>query len=78
MAKRWTIVQDDKEITASLQKALNIHPVICKILSQRNIDSFDKSKDFFRPQLTDLHDPWLMKDMAKATERIINAINNDE
>ena len=78
MQKRWTIQSDDKEQTELLQKTLNIHPVLCKILSQRGIDSFDKAKDFFRPQVTGLHDAWLMKDMDKAVERILSAINNRE
>jgi len=78
MQKRWTIQSDNKEQTGLLQKALNIHPVLCKILSQRGIDSFDKAKDFFRPQLTHLHNAWLMKDMEKAVNRILSAINNDE
>ena len=78
MQKRWTILPVDKEQTDLLQKVLNIHPLLCKILSQRGIDSFDKAKDFFRPQLTHLHDAWLMKDMDKAVERIVYAINNHE
>lgn len=78
MQKRWTIQSGNKEQTDHLQKALNIHPVLCKILSQRGIDSFEKAKDFFRPQLTALHDAWLMKDMEKAVDRIVSAINNDE
>jgi len=78
MQKRWTIQSGNKEQTDLLQKALNIHPVLCKILSQRGIDSFEKAKDFFRPQLTALHDAWLMKDMEKAVDRIVSAINNDE
>jgi single-stranded-DNA-specific exonuclease len=76
--KRWTIVPDDKEQTILLQKTLNIHPLFCKILSQRGIETFEKAKDFFRPQLTQLHDPWLMKDMDKAVERIIGAFNANE
>src|SRR5690349_9790146 len=76
--KRWTIVPDDKEQTMLLQKALNIHPIFCKILSQRGIETFEKAKDFFRPQLTQLHDPWLMKDMDKAVERILSAFNANE
>lgn len=78
MQKRWTIQADDKEQTNLLQKTLNIHPVLCKILSQRGIDSFDKAKDFFRPQLTALHDACLMKDMDKAVDRILSAISNQE
>ena len=69
---------DDKQQTILLQKALNIHPLFCKILSQRGIGTFDKSKDFFRPLLTQLHDPWLMKDMDKAVERILSAFNSNE
>lgn len=76
--KRWTIVPDDKEQTILLQKALNIHPLFCKILSQRGIGTFEKAKDFFRPQLTQLHDPWLMKDMDKAVERILQAFTTNE
>ena len=78
MQKRRTILADDKQQTVLLQKALNIHPVICKILSQRGIETFDKAKDFFRPQLTQVHDPWLMKDMEKAVERILYAFNTNE
>lgn len=78
MQKRWTIVSDNKQQTVSLQKDLNIHPLFCKILSQRGIETFDSAKDFFRPQLTQLHDPWLMKDMDKAVERILYAFNSNE
>jgi single-stranded-DNA-specific exonuclease len=62
----------------SLQQALNVHPILCKILIQRGIETYDEAKDFFRPQLTGLHSPWLMKDMDKAVERIISAIKADE
>jgi single-stranded-DNA-specific exonuclease len=78
MQKRWTILQADHEKVNSLQQALKIHPAICKILVQRNIETFDQAKSFYRPQLTDLHDPWLMKDMAKAVDRIIRAIETHE
>ena len=78
MQKRWTILQADQEKVNSLQQSLKIHPAICKILVQRNIETFDKAKDFYRPQLTDLHDPWLMKDMDKAVDRIVTAIENHE
>jgi single-stranded-DNA-specific exonuclease len=78
MQKRWSIQTDDKQRTESLQQTLKIHPILCKILSQRGIDNFDKAKDFFRPDLTQLHDPWLMKDMDKAVARITTAINANE
>ena len=78
MQKRWNILTADEEKIRSLQLSLNIHPVICKILVQREIETYDKSKDFFRPQLMGLHSPWLMKDMDKAVERIIAAISSEE
>jgi len=78
MQKRWTILQADQEKVNSLQQSLKIHPAICKILVQRNIETFDQARNFYRPQLTDLHNPWLMKDMDKAVERIIQAIENHE
>lgn len=76
--KRWNILHSDMEKTIALQKALGINQTICKILVQRGIDNFEKAKDFFRPQLSQLHSPWLMKDMDKAVDRILFAINNKE
>ena len=78
MEKRWTICNDDHETTAALQKALNIHPVLCKLLVQRGITDFESAKNFFRPQLSQLHDPWLMKDMHKAVDRILLAFEKKE
>src|SRR5687768_4677340 len=78
LAKRWKILTTQKERVDSLQKDLNIHPALCKILVQRGFETFDKAKDFFRPQLSQLHDPWLMKDMDKAVGRIHSAIEKEE
>src|SRR5688572_33417598 len=78
MQKRWSIQTDDRQRTDSLHEALKIHPILCKILSQRGIDDYDKAKEFFRPDLAQLHDPWLMKDMDKAVSRIGSAINANE
>lgn len=76
--KRWTIKSEDAAAAAELRQTLNIHPVLCRILSQRGIRNFDEARDFFRPQLDQLHDPWLMKDMDKAVERITHAITTEE
>ncbi|MBI2282074.1 MAG: single-stranded-DNA-specific exonuclease RecJ [Bacteroidetes bacterium] len=78
MQKRWNILQAGGGKTTSLRDALKINPVLCKILVQRGIDDFDKAKRYFRPQLTDLHSPWLMKDMDKAVERILSAFDKGE
>jgi len=78
LEKRWTIYNDDQETTSALQKALNIHPVLCKLLVQRGITDFESAKNFFRPQLSHLHDPWLMKDMDKAVDRILLAFQKKE
>ncbi|OSZ80696.1 single-stranded-DNA-specific exonuclease RecJ [Chitinophagaceae bacterium IBVUCB2] len=78
MQKRWKILSPDKEKATALQEALKVHPVLCNILVQRGFDTFEKTKDFFRPQLAALQSPWLMKDMEKAVERISTAINQNE
>lgn len=78
MDKRWTILPTDEQCSKHLQKVLGIHPIICNILVQRGIDTFDKAKDFFRPQLSHLHSPWLMKDMDIAVSRIQKAFQQKE
>lgn len=78
MEKRWNILTAaDVEINA-LHATLGINKTLCKILVQREIKTFDEAKNFFRPQLSQLHDPFLMKDMRKAVERISSAISNLE
>ena len=79
MEKRWVIKESpNEERTSELSKALNINHYLSKILIQRGVDSFDKAKDFFRPSLSQLHDPFLMKDMDKAVNRLTEAVFNDE
>ena len=78
MEKRWRILSSNQDKTDTLFRELKIHPALCKILVQRGIESFDKAKQFFRPQLSALHDPFLMKGMDKAVQRIINAISKGE
>lgn len=76
--KRWILTDVDAEVVNSLQQQLNIHPVLCKLLVIRGIDTFEKAKSFFRPSLDDLHNPFLMKDMDIAIERIEKAIQSGE
>jgi single-stranded-DNA-specific exonuclease len=78
MEKRRKILSADDKKVYELQNSLHINRTICRILVQREIDSFEKAHTYFRPQLSHLHDPWLMKDMLKAVNRILTAIKNDE
>jgi len=78
MEKRWKILQADKSKTDALQESLKINPALCSILAERGFDDFEKAKQYFRPQLSDLHDPWLMKDMDKAVQRIVTAFEKKE
>lgn len=78
MEKRWNILNADIEKVNALKEALKIHPILCELLVQRGIDTYDAAKKFFRPSLSDLHDPWLMKDMKKAVDRIDEAINTSQ
>jgi single-stranded-DNA-specific exonuclease len=78
MEKRWKILETDKAKVDTLHKSLSISLPLCHILVQRGIDTFEKAKDYFRPQLSQLHDPFLMKDMEKAVQRILFAINNNQ
>ncbi len=61
-----------------LQKELNINSVLASLLVQRGITNFDEAKTFFRPSLEDLHDPFIMPDMAKAVNRLNKAIETNE
>ena len=78
MQKRWNILASNKEQVESLQSSLKINKTICSILVQRGLSDFEASRHFFRPQLSDLHSPWLMKDMDKAVERIQQAFDQQE
>jgi len=78
MQKRWKILKADEQKVIQLQQSLNINAVICKMLVQRNVETYDDAKKYFRPQIEMLHDPWLMKDMEKAVQRILNAFKASE
>ncbi|MDQ3278194.1 MAG: single-stranded-DNA-specific exonuclease RecJ, partial [Bacteroidota bacterium] len=76
--KRWRVHHCEKDKAAALFKELKVHPTLCSILVQRGIETFEQAKAFFRPQLTDLHDPFVMKDMQKAVDRILQAFAEGE
>ncbi|WP_299217306.1 single-stranded-DNA-specific exonuclease RecJ [uncultured Dokdonia sp.] len=76
---RWNLkpIQNPENVQ-TLSQSLQIDTTIAQLLIQRGIDSYDKAKQFFRPSLDDLHDPFLMKDMDKAVHRIEQAIAQGE
>lgn len=76
--KRWRIQETDPDKVQLLFGSLKIHPALCRLLVQRGIETYAGAKSFFRPQLSDLHSPWLMKDMHKAVNRILQAFNTGE
>ncbi len=76
---RWKVnPSPDQTKVSQLADALNLEPFIATLLVQRGIETFDEARIFFRPSLTDLHDPYLMKDMDKAVSRIESAIASGE
>ena len=76
---RWTYKPEpDAERTALLADALKVDPLVAGLLVQRGIHSFEAARSFFRPGLEDLHDPFLMKDMDRAADRIERAIDGGE
>jgi single-stranded-DNA-specific exonuclease len=76
--KRWTLVREDDFKIQLLQKDLGIHKILCNILVQQQITNFDQAKKFFRPTIDELHNPFLMKDMDIAVDRILKAIASKE
>lgn len=76
---RWTIKpKPDPSKVARLSKELAVDSTTSFLLAQRGIETFEEAKNFFRPDLSDLHDPFLMKDMEKAVSRIEEAVENQE
>jgi single-stranded-DNA-specific exonuclease len=76
---RWTLKpKPDSQKVTQLAEALNVEEFVATLLVQRGIDTFEEARDFFRPKLEHLHNPFLMKDMDKAVARIELAIANQE
>lgn len=77
--KRWVVKsQGDPKVVADLAHGQKISPVLANLLVQRGIDTNEKASRFFKPRLEELHDPFLMKDMERAVERIEQAVKNKE
>jgi single-stranded-DNA-specific exonuclease len=78
MIKRWTIKKADEQKVLLLQQSLNISQALCGILVNRGIENFEQARNYFRPDIRQLHDPWLMKDMDKAVAGILWAMEKKE
>ena len=81
MSNKWNYQppsQEQTEAAKALAKETGISPVLCKLLLERGISSATEAKRFFRPQLMELHDPFLMKDMDKAVDRLNEAMGKKE
>ena len=77
--RQWIVkAPADAEKAARLATELGIDRVLADLLVQRGVETFEQARSFFRPRLEDLHDPFLMKDMDKAVERLHQAIAGGE
>ena len=79
MQKKWHVkTLKDNTIVDAFRSKLKVDSIVAELLLQRGIDSFDMAQDFFRPKLDQLHDPFLMKDMEVAVDRLQEAIDDDQ
>jgi single-stranded-DNA-specific exonuclease len=78
MHKRWRLKPVNDETVSNLQLTLPIHNSLLKILAARNISTFDEAQSYFRPTIDALHDPFLMKGMQIAVDRILLAMQRQE
>ena len=79
MEKKWIVKEQGNPATVrQLSTELGIDQVLANLLVQRGIDTFEKAREFFRPDLSMLHDPFLMKDMEAAVERLHKAVTGGE
>ncbi len=79
MEKRWVLKpQGDADAVTRLAAELRINRILVNLLVQRGITTYEEARRFFRPSLDMLHDPFLMKDMDKAIDRINTAVENKE
>ena len=78
MQKKWKIKETDKQIVNNLADSLGVSQSIAHLLVIRGVTTFDEAKQFFRPDFSQLHNPFLMKDMQKAVDRIKTAIEKNE
>ena len=78
MEVNWTIQKSDKQVVKKLSLELGVNEIVAHLLVVRGITTYDMAKSFFRPQISDLHSPFLMKGMENAIGRIELAIKKGE
>lgn len=81
MIRRWSIKHpsaEEQTLISTLSHELNINDVLARLLVYRNITDYETARQYFNPQLSDLHDPFLMKHMKKSVKRINKALGNKE
>jgi len=77
--KKWLLESEpSSEKISELSQSININPVLSKILLNRDVTNFSEAKSYFRPSIEDCHDPFLMKDMEIAVNRLIKAVDSKE
>ena len=77
--RKWILqTPADPEIAGRLAAELGVDKVLAQLLVKRGVTTFEQARSFFRPSLDDLHDPFLMKDMDSAVERLRKAITAEE
>lgn len=76
---KWTLKDPpEKNSVLALADSLNISTILAELLIQRSVTNFFEAKKYFRPNLEEIHDPYLMSDMEKAATRVIDALTNNE
>lgn len=78
MKFHWILPSEPRPEAAILQECLRISPVLCGLLSDRGIGSYEEAKTYFRPSPEQLHDPFGMLDMSVAVERLQRAVRDGE
>jgi single-stranded-DNA-specific exonuclease len=76
--KKWISASPDPQLVAELQASLGINAVLCRLLVNREVRDYEAAKNFFRPSLSHLYSPWLMKDMEAGVSRIMDALDAQE
>ena len=78
MDARWNIQKSDSNLVKRLSEELGVNEIVSHLLVLRGVTTYNDAKKFFRPQISDLHDPFLLKGMNKAVERIQLALKKGE